>query len=47
VDHYPPLDEPAEFTTSAMAEGAIEGVAEAYRVADKYATAFKFSRFEA
>ena len=47
LDHYPPLDVPGEFTTSAMAEGAIEGVAKDYEVADKYATQFKFSRFGA
>lgn len=47
LDQYPPLDEPADFKTSAMAEGAIEGVAADYQVADKFATAFKFSRFAA
>ena len=47
VDQYPPLEVPAEFTTAAMAEGAIEGVAADYQVADKYATQFKFSRFAA
>jgi hypothetical protein len=33
-------------TTSAMAEGAIEGVADEYRMASKYATDFKYSRFD-
>ena len=47
IDQYPPLGAPADFTTAAMAEGAIEGAPEDYRVADKYATKFKFSRFEA
>ena len=47
VDQYPPLSVPAEFSTAAMAEGAIEGVAADYQVADKYATHFKFSRFAA
>ena len=45
VDQYPPLEVPAEFTTAAMAEGAIEGAAKDYEVADKYATQFRFSRF--
>ena len=47
VDQYPPLEVPAEYKTAAMAEGSIEGVAADYQVADKYATQFKFSRFEA
>lgn len=47
LDQYPPLDKPADFKTSAMAEGAIEGVAADYQVADKFATAFKFSHFAA
>jgi len=37
----------AEVTTKAMAEGAIEGVAADYAMEDKFATAFKFSRFDA
>ena len=45
IDQYPPLSVPAEFTTAAMAEGAIEGAAKDYEVADKYATQFRFSRF--
>jgi len=32
-------------TTSAMGEGAIEGVAADYEMASKFATAFKFARF--
>ena len=32
-------------TTSAMGEGAIEGVAADYEMASKFATAFKYSRF--
>ena len=47
VDQYPPLEIPADFETSAMAEGAIEGVAADYEVPDKYSTQFKFSRFAA
>jgi hypothetical protein len=47
VDQYPSLEVPADFTTAAMAEGAIEGVADDYEVSHKYATAFKFSRFAA
>lgn len=47
LDHYPPLDVPGEFTTSAMAEGAIEGTAADYQLAGKYATTFKYSRFKA
>jgi len=34
-----------EFTTSAMAEGAIEGMAADYKMASKYDTAFKYSRW--
>jgi len=34
-----------EFTTSAMGEGAIEGTAKDYEMADKFATDFKFSRW--
>lgn len=37
----------AEVTTEAMAEGAIEGHAKEYKVLDKYATTFKYSRFDA
>jgi len=37
----------AVVTTKAMAEGAIEGVAADYEMEDKFATAFKFSRFDA
>ena len=40
VDQYPSLEVPADFTTAAMAEGAIEGVADDYEVSHKYATAF-------
>jgi hypothetical protein len=35
-----------EFTTYAMAKGAIEGSPNDYKVASKYATDFKFSRFD-
>ena len=45
LDQYPPLLIPGEFTTSAMAEGAIEGVVADYEVAYKYATSYKFGRF--
>ena len=47
VDQYPPLEVPSEFTTAAMAEGAIEGSASDYQVASPYATGFAFSRFNA
>ena len=43
VDHYP---DAGDFTTSAMAEGAIEGEASAYEVATAHATHFAFSRFD-
>jgi len=36
-----------EVTTKAMAEGAIEGIAADYEMEDKFATAFKYSRFDA
>ena len=36
-----------DFTTYAMAKGALEGEPTDYEMADKYATAFKFSRFDA
>jgi len=37
----------AEMTTSAMAEGALEGQASDYKMASRFATDFKFSRFGA
>ena len=37
----------AMLKTTAQAEGAIEGVASDYRLASPFATAFKFSRFDA
>jgi len=37
----------AEVTTKAMAEGAIEGRAVDYRMGSKFATEFRFSRFDA
>ena len=36
-----------DFTTYAMAKGALEGEPTDYEMAGKYATAFKFSRFDA
>ena len=45
LDVYPPRNVEAEFTTSAMAEGAIEGVAADYVVKKPYDTGFKYSRF--
>jgi len=39
--------ESGEFTTYAMAKGAIEGAPSDYKVATKYATDFKYSRFDA
>lgn len=44
LDEYP---ESGEFTTKAMAKGAIEGVPNDYKVRSPYATEFKFSRFDA
>jgi len=44
VDEYPTTDG-AVLTSYAMAEGAIEGVADDYEVASRYETGFKFSRF--
>ena len=43
-DVYPAA---GRFTTSAMAEGAIEGTAAMYEVASPHATDFAFSRFDA
>ena len=43
VDEYP---EEGIFTTTAMAEGAIEGSAAMYEVGSPYATVFAFSRFD-
>jgi len=47
VDVYPPLNASAEFTTSAMAEGAIDGIASDYEMKSPYDTHFKFSAFGA
>lgn len=44
LDAYP---DSGEFTTYAMAKGAIEGTPNDYKVATPYATGFKFSRFDA
>ena len=44
LDVYP-KDE-STFTTSAMAEGALEGVADDYEMPSKFETVFKFSRFD-
>ena len=44
VDEYP---REGTMTTSALAEGAIEGSAADYEVATPYETAFRFSRFDA
>jgi hypothetical protein len=46
LDVYPDRNVDGEFTTKAMAEGAIEGVASQYELTDKYQTAFAFSRFD-
>jgi len=43
VDMYP---REGHFTTSAMAEGAIDGAAEMYEMAGPHATDFVFSRFD-
>ena len=45
LDVYPPLDEVAEFTTKAMAEGVIEGTADEYKVATPFETEYKYSGF--
>lgn len=42
-DEYPTS---GKFRTKAMAEGAIEGIAQDYEMPYSYATQFKFSRFE-
>ena len=44
MDEYPPA---GSITTSALAEGAIEGAASDYEVASAYSTGFAFSRFHA
>ena len=44
MDEYPPA---GSITTSALAEGAIEGAASDYEVASAYSTDFAFSRFHA
>merc|ERR1719424_2671978 len=41
----PSPDAAAEFTTTAMAKGAIEGVPSDYKMPSAYMTAFKYSRF--
>ena len=43
TDTYPPA---GRITTSALAEGAIEGKASDYEMANSHATAFVFSRFD-
>ena len=44
TDTYPPA---GSITTTALAEGAIEGTASDYEVANAHATEFAFSRFDA
>lgn len=46
LDQYPPTDIPADYYTSAMAEGAIEGIASDYEVATPFTTSFVYSRFD-
>ena len=46
LDAYPPRDEDSTFTTTAMGEGAIEGVAADYKVSSPYETRFKYSAFD-
>jgi len=45
LDVYPPRDVNGTFTTTAMAEGAIDGVAADYVVASPFETRFKYSAF--
>ena len=45
VDVYPSRDVRANFTTRAMAEGAIDGLASEYEMTWNYDTCFKYSRF--
>ena len=47
LDMYPPRKVVGEFTTQAMAEGAIDGVARDYEMASNFETAFKYSSFGA
>ena len=47
IDVYPPRNVTAEFTTSAMAEGAIDGVPSDYKVGTRYETRFEYSAFGA
>jgi len=47
VDVYPPRGVNATFTTEAMAEGAIDGVASEYEMPSPFATAFKYANFGA
>lgn len=47
LDQYPPRNVAREFTTTAMAEGAIDGVAAHYEVRGPYAVDGQFSRFGA
>ena len=47
LDVYPRWKVKGTFTTSAMAEGAIEGNASDYVMAAPYATAFRYSSFDA
>ena len=46
LDVYPSRDVPGNFTTTAMAEGAIDGVAKDYALASPRSTAFRYSRFD-
>ena len=47
VDVYPPPFSNATFTTTAMGEGAIDGVADDYEMSEPFAVDFKFSRWSA
>ena len=47
VDAYPPRDVAAEFTTRAMAEGAIDGVASDYALPRCFATRYMYASFGA
>lgn len=46
LDSYPDRSTSSNFTTTAMAEGAIDGVASDYEVASAFSTTFRYSRYD-